>query len=244
MSAAARPPRVGVPATPDELLTTTRSVRLRLDLSRPVDLDQVRECVEIALQAPNGGNTQRWHWLVVTEAGLRKRIAEVYRRSFEARYPPTAAAGEAAAGGVPTGGAPVGGASAGGVSDRMLAGGRHLAEHLHEVPVLVIPCLELGSRPLTAANQAGVWGSLLPAAWSYMLAARARGLGTAWTTVHLDAEQEVADLLGLPGDVRQGALIPTAHVLGDGFGPAPRRPVDSVLHLDGWGGTGRSGGGA
>ncbi|MFD4908138.1 nitroreductase family protein [Kitasatospora purpeofusca] len=234
MSASARPPRVGVPTTPDELLTTTRSVRLRLDLSRPVDLDRVRECVEIALQAPNGGNTQRWHWLVVAEDGLRKRIAEVYRRSFEARYPPTVAADEASAGG----------ASAGGVSDRMLAGGRHLAEHLHEVPVLVIPCLELGSRRLTAANQAGVWGSLLPAAWSYMLAARARGLGTAWTTVHLDAEQEVADLLGLPDDVRQGALIPTAHVLGDGFGPAPRRPVDSVLHLDGWGGTGWGGGGA
>ncbi|MCX4683428.1 nitroreductase family protein [Kitasatospora purpeofusca] len=229
MSASARPSRVGVPTTPDELLTTTRSVRLRLDLSRPVDLDRVRECVEIALQAPNGGNTQRWHWLVVAEDGLRQRIAEVYRRSFEARYPPTAAAD---------------GASAGGVSDRMLAGGRHLAEHLHEVPVLVIPCLELGSRRLTAANQAGVWGSLLPAAWSYMLAARARGLGTAWTTVHLDAEQEVADLLGLPDDVRQGALIPTAHVLGDGFGPAPRRPVDSVLHLDGWGGTGWGGGGA
>ncbi|MFJ8431374.1 nitroreductase family protein [Kitasatospora sp. NPDC094019] len=228
MSASARPVRVGVPATPDELLTTTRSVRLRLDLTRPVDLDQVRACVEIALQAPNGGNTQRWHWLVVAEEGLRKRIAEVYRRSFEARYPPTTTAGAA---------------SAGGVSDRMLAGGRHLAEHLHEVPVLVIPCLELGGRPLTAGNQAGVWGSLLPAAWSYMLAARARGLGTAWTTVHLDAEQEVADLLGLPGDVRQGALIPTAHVVGDGFGPAPRRPVDSVLHLDGWGGTEWGGGG-
>ncbi|SDT82644.1 Nitroreductase [Streptomyces sp. TLI_053] len=237
MSASARP-RVAVPATPDELLTTTRSVRLRLDLSRPVDLDLVRECVEIALQAPNGGNTQRWHWLVVAEDGLRKRIAEVYRRSFEARYPP--AAGATAATAAATGDT----AAADGVSDRMLAGGRHLAEHLHEVPVLVVPCLELGSRRLTAANQAGVWGSLLPAAWSYMLAARARGLGTAWTTVHLDAEQEVADLLGLPGDVRQGALIPTAHVLGDGFGPAPRRPVDSVLHLDGWGGTGWGGGSA
>ncbi|MFJ4091402.1 nitroreductase family protein [Kitasatospora sp. NPDC089913] len=242
MSASARPPRVAVPATPDELLTTTRSVRLRLDLSRPVDLDLVRECVEIALQAPNGGNTQRWHWLVVAEDGLRKRIAEVYRRSFEARYPPAAAAtaGATAATAAATGDT----AAADGVSDRMLAGGRHLAEHLHEVPVLVVPCLELGSRRLTAANQAGVWGSLLPAAWSYMLAARARGLGTAWTTVHLDAEQEVADLLGLPGDVRQGALIPTAHVLGDGFGPAPRRPVDSVLHLDGWGGTGWGGGSA
>lgn len=219
---AARPVRVTVPLTPDELLTTTRSVRLRLDLTRPVDVAQVRECVEVALQAPNGGNTQRWHWLVMTDAGLRKQIAEVYRRVFEARYPPSISAQRAAGGAV---------------SDRMLAGGRHLAEHLHEVPVLVIPCVELGGRPLPKDNQAGVWGSLLPAAWSYMLAARTRGLGTAWTTVHLDAEKEVADILGLPRDVRQGALIPTAYVLGDGFGPATRRSVDSVLHLDGWGRT-------
>ncbi|MER7701523.1 nitroreductase family protein [Kitasatospora sp. NPDC097605] len=226
MSAPVRAARVRTPATPDELLTTTRSVRLRLDLTRPVDLADVRACVETALQAPNGGNTQRWHWLVVADEGLRERIAEVYRRVFEARYPSSASAAT----------------SGPGLTDRMLAGGRHLAEHLHEVPVLVIPCLDLGGRPLPAGNQAGVWGSLLPAAWSYMLAARARGLGTAWTTVHLDAEQEVADLLGLPADVRQGALIPTAHVVGDGFGPAPRRSVDSVLHLDGWGGGAGSGG--
>ncbi|MER5349387.1 nitroreductase family protein [Kitasatospora sp. NPDC002551] len=227
MSAPARPARVRVPATPDELLTTTRSVRLRLDLTRPVELDQVRECLEIALQAPNGGNTQRWHWLVVADDVLRKQIAEVYRRAFEARYPPATGAGPA---------------TDGGVSDRMLAGGRYLAEHLQQVPVLVIPCLDLAGRPLPRDNQAGVWGSLLPAAWSYMLAARARGLGTAWTTVHLDAEREVADILGLPRDVRQGALIPTAHVLGDGFGPAPRRSVDRVLHLDGWGGGAGSSG--
>ncbi|MFE7192655.1 nitroreductase family protein [Kitasatospora sp. NPDC057541] len=226
MSAPARPARVRLPETPDELLTTTRSVRLRLDPTRPVDLDQVRACVEIALQAPNGGNTQRWHWLVVTDDDLRKRIAEVYRRVFEVRYPPSASAGTSGVG----------------VTDRMLTGGRHLAEHLHEMPVLVIPCLDLGGRPLPEGNQAGVWGSLLPAAWSYMLAARARGLGTTWTTVHLDAEREVADILGLPDGVRQGALIPTAHVVGDGFGPAPRRSVDSVLHLDGWGGAEWGGG--
>ncbi|GAA1393930.1 nitroreductase family protein [Kitasatospora putterlickiae] len=226
VSAPARPARVRLPATPDELLTTTRSVRLRLDLNRPVDLAEVRACVETALQAPNGGNTQRWHWVVVADDGLRERVAAVYRRVFEVRYPPTASAGTSGVG----------------VTDRMLEGGRHLASHLHEVPVLVIPCVDLGGRSLPPGNQAGLWGSLLPAAWSYMLAARARGLGTAWTTVHLDAEQEIADILGLPDGVRQGALIPTAHVVGDGFGPAPRRSVDSVLHLDGWGGGAGSGG--
>ncbi|MGW7452465.1 nitroreductase family protein [Streptomyces sp. NPDC054787] len=210
----------------DELLTTTRSVRRRLDLTRPLDLAVVKECVEIALQAPNGGNTQRWHWLVVTDAALRAEIGSVYRRAFEARYPPA----EASAGATPAiPDAPVQDATA-----RMMTSGRHLAAHLHEVPVLVIPCLQLREGQFPEGSQAGLWGSLLPAAWSYMLAARARGLGTAWTTVHLDAEQEVAGLLGLPPGVRQGALIPTAHVLGEGFRPAPRKPVDSVLHLNGW----------
>ncbi|MFD5088032.1 nitroreductase family protein [Kitasatospora sp. NPDC058406] len=213
--------------TPDELLTTTRTVRRRLDLSRPLDLAVVKECLEIALQAPNGGNTQHWHWLVVTDPDLRRRIAAVYRRVFDARYPsgerPPATPEEEA-------------------TARMVASGRHLAVHLHEVPVLVIPCLRLRGGRLPAGSQAGLWGSLLPGAWSYMLAARSRGLGTAWTTVHLDAEQEVAALLGLPDDVRQGALIPTAHVLGEGFRPAARRPVESVLHLDGWAGRAWGGG--
>ncbi|MEW2138067.1 nitroreductase family protein [Streptomyces sp. NPDC005409] len=215
--------------SPDELLTTTRSVRRRLDLTRPLDLAVVKECVEIALQAPNGGNTQRWHWLVVTDAALRAAIGSVYRRAFETRYPPA----EATTGATPDApdavDAPQQDATA-----RMMTSGRHLAAHLHEVPVLVIPCLQLREGRFPEGSQASLWGSLLPAAWSYMLAARARGLGTAWTTVHLDAEQEVAGLLGLPPGVRQGALIPTAHVLGEGFKPAPRKPVDSVLHLNGW----------
>jgi nitroreductase len=98
--------------------------------------------------------------------------------------------------------------------------------------VLVIPCLKVST--LAAGNQAGLWGSLLPAAWSYMLAARLRGLGTAWTTLHLDYEREIAELLGLPDDIRQGALIPTAHTVGTDFKPAPRQPLDEVFHLDGW----------
>ncbi|MFG2296177.1 nitroreductase family protein [Streptomyces sp. NPDC048603] len=210
------------PLSPDELLTTTRSVRRRLDTSRPLDLALVKECVEIAQQAPNGGNTQRWHWLVVADAALRCRIAAVYRRAFEARNPPADLPADT----------PEQVAFA-----RMMRSGHHLAARLHEVPVLVIPCLRLREKEFPAGSQAGLWGSLLPAAWSYMLAARARGLGTAWTTAHLDAEEEVAALLGLPEGVRQGALIPTAHVLGEGFRPAPRRPVESVLHLDGWGGA-------
>ena len=203
--------------TPDELLTTTRSVRRRLNLSEAVDLALVKECIEIALQAPNGGNRQRWGWVVVADAGLRAEIGTVYRRAFERRYPPNLDLGDEA---LP--------------EARTVHSGRYLATHLHEVPVLVIPCLRVPDGLLPEGNQAGLWGSLLPATWSYMLAARARGLGTAWTSVHLDAEQEVADLLGLPDGVRQGALIPTAHVLGTGFRRGARIPVKSVLHLDGW----------
>ena len=108
----------------------------------------------------------------------------------------------------------------------------YLGEHMGDVPVLVIPCLN--AAHLRAGNQAGLWGSLLPAAWSYMLAARARGLGTAWTSLHLRFEKEISELLGIPADVRQGALIPTAYYTGDSFKPAPRQPLDSVLHINAW----------
>jgi len=213
-----------LPLTPDELLTTTRTVRKRLDLDRPVPLDLVRECLEIALQGPSGSNRQGWHWIVVTDPKTRAAIGEYYRRAFS-EY------------------AAAGGASPGLYKDdperaeiqrRVGDSAAYLAEHMGEVPVLVIPCLRLHGGHLPAGNQAGLWGSLLPAAWNYALAARARGLGTAWTSLHLTYEREVAELLGLPENVRQGALIPTAYYKGETFRPAPRVPLDEVLHLDRW----------
>lgn len=208
------------PLGPDELLTTTRSVRRRLDLDRPVPLDLVRECLQVALQAPSGSNRQGWHWIVVTEPRLRAAIGVHYRRAWE-RHDATREPD-------PHPGDPDRQAT----QQRVRDSARWLAERMGEVPVLVLGCLY--ARSLSAGNQAGQWGSLLPAAWSYMLAARARGLGTAWTTLHLAYEAEVADLLGLPEDVRQGVLIPTAYYTGDTFRPAARQPLDTVLHLDGW----------
>ena len=108
-----------------------------------------------------------------------------------------------------------------------------LAEHMAEVPVLVIGALK-ASADLPARNQAGLWGSLLPAAWSLQLALRARGLGSAWTTLHLQYEAEIAALLGIPDDVRQGVLLPVAYTRGTDFRPAPRQPLDTVLHVDTW----------
>jgi nitroreductase len=210
--------------TPDDLLTTTRSVRKRLDLTRPVPLELVRECLEIALQAPSGSNRQGWHWIVVTDAEHRAKIGEYYRRAWDAYAGSGSSAGELF----------VDDPERAEVQRRVGESAAYLAEHLHEVPVLVIPCIETDSAKLEAENQAGLWGSILPAAWSYMLAARTRGLGSAWTSLHLRYEREVAELLGIPDTVRQAALLPTAYVTGETFRPAPRQPLRRVLHVDGW----------
>lgn len=208
--------------TPDELLTTTRSVRKRLDLTRPVPIELVRECLEVALQAPSGSNRQAWHWIVVTDADQRATIGEFYRRAVESYLDSPGAAGNLF----------TDNADRAAVQRRVGSSVRYLGERMGGVPVLVIPCLRVAN--LDTGNQADVWGSILPAAWSYMLAARARGLGTAWTTLHLSYEVEVAEVLGLPTDVRQAALIPTAFSIGTEFKPAHRQPLNEVLHLDRW----------
>lgn len=208
--------------TPDQLLTTTRSVRKRLDLSRPVPMELIRECLEIALQAPSGSNRQTWHWLVVTDADQRAAIGELYRRAVAEYLDSPGAAGKLFADDP----------ARAKVQNRVGSSVAYLGEHLGEVPVLVIPCLI--ARDLPAGNQAGLWGSILPATWNYMLAARARGLGTAWTTLHLRYEAEAAAVLGLPEHVRQAALVPTAYSIGTDFTPAAREPLDTVLHVDRW----------
>ncbi|HEY4567999.1 MAG TPA: nitroreductase family protein [Kribbella sp.] len=207
---------------PDELLTTTRTVRKRLDLERPVPMELIRECIGIALQAPSGSNRQTWHWLVITDAEKRAAIGEYYRRAVEKYLAGPGAAGKLYADDP----------ARGPIQRRIGDSVAYLGERMGQVPVLVIPCLQ--ARSLPAGNQAGLWGSILPSAWSYMLAARARGLGTAWTTLHLNYEQEVGELLGLPEEIRQTVLIPTAYTIGTEFRPAPRQPIDDVLHVDSW----------
>ena len=208
-----------LPLDPDELLTTTRSVRKRLDLSRPVPLELVKECIQIALQAPTGSNTQGWHWIVVTDPELRSRIGAYYHRSYTAYR---ASRGEAR-----------GSDEKKSATERVATSADWLGDHMGEVPVLVIAAI-FASEELPAENQAGLWGSLLPAAWSYQLAARARGLGSAWTTLHLQYEKEIAELLGIPPRVRQGVLLPTAYFTGETFRPAHREPLETVLHVNHW----------
>lgn len=204
----------------DRLLTTTRSVRKRLDLTRPVERKVVIECLRIALQAPSGGNVQPWRWLVVDDPDVRGRLAELYRRGHD----PYLAANRAMA-------QRAGRADLDGIFDSS----QHLADHLHEVPVLVIPCL-LQRLPENASvfDAAGLYGSIVPAAWSFMLALRSRGLGSAYTTLHLVDERGAGEALGIPETVTQVALIPVAYYTGDSFRPARRRPVEEVVYVNAW----------
>jgi nitroreductase len=170
--------------SPDELLTTTRAVPRRLDSDRPVSLDVIQDCVRIASQAPSGSNRQGWHWLVVTDPDQRERIAELYRSAFEEyRRSATHDGGLFAA------------ADNNLVQRRVSRSVEYLAHNMHRIPVMLIACVRApGSAVLTDATQATMWGSLFPAVWSYILAARARGLGTAWTDLQLRYEREIAEI--------------------------------------------------
>jgi nitroreductase len=211
--------------TVEQLLTTTRSVRKRLDLQRAVDLDVVRECLEIAIQAPTGSNRQTYHFVVVTEAEKRKQIGDYYRTSFMA-YARQRDAGQASQD----------------PNDprvqrfgKLVDSSMYLARHMGEVPVLLIACIEGRVADPAPAAQAGLYGSILPAAWSLMLALRARGLGAAWTTLHLAFEREIAAILGIPDNVTQAALLPVAYFTGDDFQPAKRIPAAARTYYDTWG---------
>jgi nitroreductase len=207
-------------AQTDRLLTTTRAVRRRLDLERPVEREVVLDCLRIATQAPSGGNTQPWRWLVVDDPGVRARLADLYRMAYGPYIEMQREAVRAA----------------GGDDDSpILRSSDYLAEHLHEVPVHVIPCLltRLPERP-SPADTAGFYGSILPAVWSFQLALRSRGLGSAFTTLHLHREREAAELLGIPDTVTMACLLPVGYVTGGDFRPADRKPAEAVTYWNAW----------
>jgi nitroreductase len=208
--------------TPDELLTTTRSVRKRLDFERPVPRRVIEECLEVALQAPNGSNLQLWQWLVVDERELVAELATLYNDAIadyaEAYASDTMGLGAEQAPGF----------------DRMTESVLHLARNLHRAPALVIPCIAGRLENRGVFHQASLWGSILPAAWSFMLALRSRGLGSAWTTVHLHRERQAAELVGIPASHTQAGLFPVAWTVGRQFRPAQRRPLSEVLHWNRW----------
>jgi nitroreductase len=197
--------------TNDELLSTTRSVRKRLDFDRPVERAVVEECLNLALQAPTGSNSQGWHWIVVEDAAKRKALSDIYKENFKLY------------------------ASLPGPKVRDSA--MFLADEMHRAPMLMIPCIEGRLENVDVATGAGGWGSLLPAVWSFMLALRSRGMGSAWTTIHLilEGEKKAAEILGVPYDkITQGGLFPIAYTVGTDFKPAKRLPLEKVLHWDKW----------
>jgi len=219
-------------ASVDHVLTTTRSVRQRLDLDSPVPLELIEEALQIALQAPTGANTQTWRFMVVTDAAAKAKIADCYRRGAEDYV-----AGKT-------------GMSRTGVAatreyeasdlrqqqrEAVLKSGGYLMEHLQRVPVMIIPCIESRFEHENTFVQASMWGSILPAAWSLMLALRSRRLASAWTTLHLLHEQEVAELLGIPSNYTQAALLPVAWLTGGDLKPAKRLPVEEVTYWGHWG---------
>ena len=207
----------------DHVVTTTRAVRKRLDLDRPVPLEVVDECLELAIQAPTGSNSQGWRWIVVTDPDKRKALADCYMAGWKTMY----AGGDAALAGVPE--------DRRAQQERVLSSADYLANNLHRVPVHVIPCI-LGRPPegTPAAGWAGFFGSIIPAVWSFQLALRSRGLGSAYTTLHLFKEQEAAQILGIPDTVTQVALLPVAYTKGTDFKPATRRPAREITYWETW----------
>ena len=207
-------------AETDRLLTTTRAVRRRLDLDRPVEREVLLDCIRISQQAPTGSNMQGWRWLIVTDADKRAALAEMYRKSG-ADYLAQGAKQAKASGHQQTA--------------RVLDSATYLAENLERVPVHVIPCQKGRVDPKMGAGMAaGYWGSIFPAVWSFQLALRSRGLGTVLTTLHLAAEAEAAELLGIPDDVTQCALLPVAYTVGDEFRVAERTAPENITYFDSW----------
>ncbi|MFT7600797.1 MAG: nitroreductase [Acidimicrobiales bacterium] len=210
--------------TADEVLTTTRSVRKRLDFDRPVNRSTVLECIDIALQAPTGSNSQGWQWVVIEDEAKKKAIADLYAKNFNAytaqpgrEYPE----GDTRAERQPL----------------VRSSANYLSENFHRAPYLVIPLIEGRlDEGVGTMGQASAWGSILPAVWSFMMALRARGLGSAWTTLHLPDEKAAADILGIPFDrFTQAGLFPVAYTLGTDFKLAKRLPAVELTHWDTFG---------
>jgi nitroreductase len=203
----------------DRLLSTTRAVRKRLDLERPVEREVLLECLRLAVQAPTASNSQTWRWLIVTDPAKRALIADSYRAAGQA-YLDAARKREDDP-----------------QTRRVYESAFALSQVLQAVPALVIPCIEGSLEGVPQAVAAGMYASIIPAAWSFQLALRSRGLGSTWTTLHLFHADVVAEALGIPEGFTQIALLPVAYTIGTDFKPAARPPVEDITYWDTWGDT-------
>ena len=216
--------------TLDELLTTTRAVRKRLDFGREIDPSVIRECLEIAVQAPTGSNAQGWQFMFVTDPAKKEKIGEYYAQAWSIYETMPFAIHNLNRG--------TGDNSLTASQERSTSSAEYLAQNMAKAPVLMIPCV-IGrtdsGESQALLSQASQFGSIIPAAWNFMLAARARGIGSAWTTLHLMHEEAIAELLGIPyNEYMQVALIPLAYTKGTNFKPAYRPDVAGISHFDSW----------
>lgn len=207
-------------ASVDHVLSTTRAVRRKLDLDRPVEPEVLRDCLRLSTYAPSPGNEQKWRWIVVRDARRREQLGELFREVGQAYL--TGVRGQL-------------GAAAGHPAVRRMVGSvQHLIDVIDRVPVFVVPCVK-GLAPSGNAEATSFYGGIYPAVWSFQLALRSRGLGTVLTTLHLRREAEAAKILGLPADVTQVGLLPVAYTTTTDFRPPARRPLETVAFLDTWG---------
>ena len=199
----------------DALLSTTRAVRKRLDLERDVPNDVLLECLQLAVQAPTGSNRQGWRWMVVRDPEKKNALAEMYKRVGGAYLAAAAADADQAS-----------------QTGRVLDSANYLAEHLAEVPVMVIPMIIGRLEDDSTNSAAGLFGSIIPAMWSFQLALRSRGLGSCYTTLHIGLEKQAGEVLGIPDHMSQAGLLPVAYTTGTDFKPAKRDPVELITYLD------------
>jgi nitroreductase len=207
-------------ASIDYILETTRSVRKRLDLTRLVDQEVVMKCLDIALQAPSASNSQNWKWLVVTDSEKKAKIGSYYRQAFN-NYVASFAKNSS------------GDSQPSKDQLKLASSASYLAEHMGEVPMMIFACIPSpGANRIMGASQ---YGSIMPAAWSLMLALRARGIGAAWTTLHLSYEKECNEILGIPDNMTTAVLLPVAYFTGKTFRRAKRIPASELVYLESWG---------
>jgi nitroreductase len=201
----------------DEILTTTRAVRKRLDVTRKVPRALLEECLELAFQAPNGSNKNLWRWIIVDDPDMVAKLGAEYRLAMgilqsgqqTSMFSDTSDSREEA---------------------KLLDSAYALADKIERMPALLIPLMPGRAEGKSVVEQAAMWGSIVQAVWSFMLALRSRGLGSCWATVTSRREKEIAALLGIPNEeYTQVGMFPIAYTIGTDFRKAWRKPVAEVL---------------
>jgi len=204
-------------AETDRLLSTTRSVRKRLDFDRPVPDHIIFECIDLAEQAPSGGNDASRRWIVVKDPTTKARLGDIYRRSGSFM---TDVADRLD--------------GTGHSKEQVFSSSAYLVDNFAKAPALVIAAIwgihDDSGRP-------GLFDSVLQAAWSFNLALRARGLGTTWTTMLNANVDDLAGILEIPEGVTTVVTFPVAYTIGTDFRPAARRSASEITYFERWGYT-------